>query len=768
MSATTLLEGLNDKQQEAVQITEGPLLIMAGAGSGKTRVLTHRVAYLIEEKDVKPWHVLAITFTNKAAREMRERVGSLLGESGEDVWVSTFHALCVRILRRDIDQIGFNRAFTITDTSEQRTLVKRILREQNIDPKKYDPRSLLSAISNAKNDLQTPSDYVKNANTPFEQITATVYEDYQRELKANQALDFDDLIMLTIELFEKAPAVLESYQRRFEYIHVDEYQDTNNAQYKLVSLLAAQSHNLCVVGDADQSIYGWRGANMNNILDFEKDYPEAKTVMLAQNYRSTQTILNAANEVIENNVLRRKKELWTDNGDGEKISYYRAQSERDEAHFVVAQIESQIKEKHRNYGDFAILYRTNAQSRSIEDALVKSNIPYNMVGGHKFYDRKEIRDVLAYLTLIVNPQDDMSFERIINEPKRGLGSGSVEKLREFANYNNWSLLEAAQNVTTANNVPSRARNSFDEFGQMMANLSKMREFLTVTDLTEQLLDKTDYLPALKATHSLEDEARVENLQEFLSVTKQFDDSYEPSTEVPTDTEAAENPVPENSGDKFVDFLADLALVSDLDDVDEEDDQNVTLMTLHAAKGLEFPVVFLMGMEEGIFPLSRSVMEEDELEEERRLAYVGITRAKQKLYLTNAFSRLLYGRVQNNPASRFVEEINPDLIQSENHSAGGLSSAGGLKTPFDRRTESALSTTYKRKPTGTKSTKVERSQGTGAEQVSWAAGDKVTHKKWGEGTVVKVNGQGEDAELDIAFPEQGIKRLLAAFAPITKV
>lgn len=766
MSATTLLAGLNDKQQEAVQTTEGPLLIMAGAGSGKTRVLTHRVAYLIEEKDVKPWHVLAITFTNKAAREMRERVAKLLGESGEDVLVSTFHALCVRVLRRDIDRIGFNRAFTITDTSEQRTLVKRILREQNIDPKKYDPRSLLAAISNAKNDLQTPADYAKTANTPFEQITATVYEDYQRELKANQALDFDDLIMLTIELFDKAPDVLEGYQRRFEYIHVDEYQDTNNAQYKLVSMLAAKSHNLCVVGDADQSIYGWRGANMNNILDFEKDYPEAQTVMLEQNYRSTQTILNAANEVIENNVIRRKKNLWTDNGSGEKISYYRAQSERDEAHFVVAQIETQMRENHRDYGDFAILYRTNAQSRTIEDALVKSNIPYNMVGGHKFYDRKEIRDVLAYLTLIVNPQDDMSFERIINEPKRGLGSGSVEKLREFANFNNWSLLEAARNVTMANNVPSRARNSFDEFGQMMAELTKMREFVSVTDLTEQLLDKTGYLPALKATHSLEDEARVENLQEFLSVTKQFDDSYEPTTAAPTDVEAADQPVPEGSGDKFVDFLADLALVSDLDDVDEENDQNVTLMTLHAAKGLEFPVVFLMGLEEGIFPLSRSVMDEDELEEERRLAYVGITRAKQKLYMTNAFSRLLYGRVQNNPASRFVEEINPDLIQSENHSAGSLT-AGGPKTPFDRRTESALSTTYKRKPVGTKSTKVERSQGTGADQVSWAAGDKVTHKKWGEGTVVKVNGQGEDAELDIAFPEQGIKRLLAAFAPITK-
>ncbi|GEK28069.1 DNA helicase PcrA [Furfurilactobacillus siliginis] len=765
MSATTLLDGLNDKQKEAVEITEGPLLIMAGAGSGKTRVLTHRVAYLIEEKDVKPWHILAITFTNKAAREMRERVIGLLDESGQDVWVSTFHSLCVRVLRRDIDRIGYNKAFTITDTGEQRTLVKRILREQNIDPKKYDPRSLLSAISNAKNELQTPKDFSANANTPFEQITATVYEAYQRELKANQALDFDDLIMLAIELFEKAPDVLEFYQRRFEYIHVDEYQDTNDAQYKLVSLLAAKYKNLCVVGDADQSIYGWRGANMNNILDFEKDYPNAQTVMLEQNYRSTQTILNAANGVIENNTLRRKKDLWTDNGSGEKISYYRAQSERDEAHFVIAQIETQMQEHKRNYGDFAILYRTNAQSRTIEDALVKSNIPYNMVGGHKFYDRKEIRDVLAYLTLIVNPQDDMSFERIINEPKRGLGSGSVEKLRDFANYNNWSLLEATQNVAMANTIGGRARNAFEEFGQMMAELSAMREFITVTDLTDQLLKKTGYMVALQSTHSLEDETRIENLQEFMSVTKQFDDNYEPTTALPTDAEAADEVIPEGSGDKFVDFLADLALVSDLDNVDEENGQAVTLMTLHAAKGLEFPIVFLMGLEEGIFPLSRSIMEEDELEEERRLAYVGITRAKEKLYLTNAFSRLLYGRVQNNPASRFVEEINPELLQSENHSAGSIT--GGPQTPFDKRTASALSTTYKRKPIGTKSTKVERSQGTGADQLSWQAGDKVTHKKWGEGTVVKVNGTGEDAELDIAFPDEGIKRLLAAFAPITK-
>nr|WP_307722378.1 DNA helicase PcrA [Paucilactobacillus kaifaensis] len=745
MASQTLLTGMNDKQQEAVLYTEGPLLVMAGAGSGKTRVLTHRIAYLIEEKNVNPWNVLAITFTNKAAKEMRERVAKLLNEGARDVWVSTFHALCVRVLRRDIEQIGYNRAFTIADTGEQRTLIKRVCSDLNVDPKKFDPRALLSAISNAKNALQTPADYVKSASSPFEEVVAKVYRQYQEELQANQAVDFDDLIMLTIELFEKNPDTLSYYQNKFHYIHVDEYQDTNDAQYKLVNLLAQQYRNLCVVGDADQSIYGWRGANMENILNFEHDYPDAKTVMLEQNYRSTQTILDAANEVIENNTIRRKKNLWTQNGSGEPISYYRAQSENDEAHFVVSKINEEIKKNNLNYNDFAVLYRTNAQSRTIEETFLKANVPYTMVGGHKFYDRKEIRDVLSYLTLLVNPADSISFERVVNEPKRGIGSSSVDKLRLFAQEHGWSLLEAAQNASINNELTSRARNKIEEFGLLINDLTKMVEFLSVTELTEQILEKTGYLTALKANKSLESQSRQENLEEFMSVTKEYDDAHQ-------DDEV------ESNANKVTNFLADLALVSAQDDVDEQT-AAVTLMTLHAAKGLEFPVVFLMGMEEGIFPLSRAILEDDELEEERRLAYVGITRAKRKLYLSNAYSRMLYGRRQNNQASRFIEEINPDLLHVENENAAAV--PNNRPVPFAHK--NATARTYKRP-----AQPVQQNLGTGADKQTWKSGDKVTHKKWGQGTVVKVAGEGDNMELDIAFPEQGIKRLLASFAPITKV
>lgn len=741
MGQQALLKGMNDKQQEAVLTTQGPLLVMAGAGSGKTRVLTHRIAYLIEEQDVNPWNILAITFTNKAAKEMRERVGNLLGENARDVWVSTFHALCVRILRRDIEAVGYNRAFTIADTSEQRTLIKRICADLNIDTKKFDLRSLLSAISNAKNALQTPAEYAKVAASPFENIVAEVYKSYQLELRNNQALDFDDLIMVTIELFEQNDEILAYYQKKFQYILVDEYQDTNDAQYKLVNLLAQRFKNLCVVGDADQSIYGWRGANMENILNFEHDYPDAKTVMLEQNYRSTQTILDAANEVIENNIYRKDKKLWTENGEGDKISYYRAQSENDEAHFVVQKIRDEIKDNHLNYNDFAVLYRTNAQSRVIEETFLKANVPYTMVGGHKFYDRKEIRDILSYLTLLVNPADSMSFERVVNEPKRGIGSTSIDKLRVFAQDHGWTMLEAAENVSINNEISSRARNALEDFARLIGALTKMVEFLSVTELTQQILEKTGYELALKTSKTLEAQSRLENLEEFMSVTKEFDDGQEDEEET--------------NSDRVTDFLADLALVSDQDDVDEQAPA-VTLMTLHAAKGLEFPVVFLMGLEEGIFPLSRAIMEDDELEEERRLAYVGITRAKRKLYISNAYSRMLYGRRQANPASRFVEEINPDLIKIENENVAAMPHS--RQTPFDR----SQATTYHRP-----ANPVQQFNGTGAEKQSWKAGDKVAHKKWGTGTVVKVNGTGDDMELDIAFKEQGIKRLLASFAPIEK-
>ncbi|KRL28121.1 ATP-dependent DNA helicase PcrA [Limosilactobacillus frumenti DSM 13145] len=754
VSSQSLLDGMNDKQTEAVLTTEGPLLVMAGAGSGKTRVLTHRVAYLIEEKGVLPWNILAITFTNKAAREMKERVGKLLGESARDVWVSTFHALCVRILRRDIEKLGYNRAFTIADTSEQRTLMKRICSELNIDTKKFDPRSILSAISNAKNALQTPDEYAKEANGMFEQLVARAYKLYQQELEANQSLDFDDLIMKTIELFEKDPETLEFYQDKFHYIHVDEYQDTNDAQYKLVNLLAQKYQNLCVVGDADQSIYGWRGANMNNILNFERDYPNAHTVMLEQNYRSTQTILDAANEVIENNVQRKKKNLWTENGKGDKISYYRAQNEHDEAQFIVAKIKEEHDQHGYNFNDFAVLYRTNAQSRMIEETFLKSSVPYTMVGGHKFYDRKEIRDVLGYLTLIVNPQDSISFTRVVNTPKRGIGMTSVEHLREFADENHWSLLQAAENVDIANNISTRTRTKIDQFGQLMRDLTKQAEFLNLTDLTEEILERSGYNKSLKDDRSLEAQARRENLDEFKSVTKEYDEQHKDDDD--------------SNIQKITNFLADLALVSDQDDVDEQAPA-VTLMTLHAAKGLEFPVVFLVGMEEGIFPLSRAIMEDDELEEERRLAYVGITRAKKKLYLTNAFSRLLYGRIQRNQPSRFVEEINPDLLKFEN--SDEETSVSGQKLPFGG--DAATATTYRHQQkhqyrSAGKRVKPVTNTGTGADKVSWKTGDKVSHKKWGQGTVVKVSGTGNDMELDIAFPDQGVKRLLASFAPIKKV
>ncbi|WP_164511354.1 DNA helicase PcrA [Levilactobacillus mulengensis] len=751
MAGEELLTGMNDKQTEAVLQTEGPLLVLAGAGSGKTRVLTHRVAYLIEHNNVMPWRILAITFTNKAAKEMRERVIKLLGPDGNDVWVSTFHALCVRILRRDADKLGYNRAFTIADPGEQRTLIKRVLRQQNLDVKKFDPRSVLGAISNAKNALQTPAMMREAAGNPFETTVATVYESYQRELQANQAMDFDDLIMLTIKLFNQDKEVLGYYQEKFKYIHVDEYQDTNDAQYTLVNLLAKKYGNLCVVGDGDQSIYGWRGANMENILNFEHDYPAAHVTLLEQNYRSTKTILKAANDVIQRNVNRKKKDLWTDNPEGEKISYYRGQNENDEAHYVVAKIQEEREQHNRGYGDFAILYRTNAQSRVIEETLVKTNIPYTMVGGHKFYDRKEIRDVLAYLTLVANPADSMSLERIINEPKRGIGATSVEKLRDFAEMNDWTELEATQNIALATNLGTRIRNAMEKFGMTMKAVQDKAATMSVSEITNELLDQTGYMAALKAVaaKNLEAETRIENIQEFLSVTQKFDDDWD-------------NADHDETEERLVEFLADLALVSAQDDVEEEPAE-VTLMTLHAAKGLEFPVIFLMGLEEGIFPLSRAMLEDDELEEERRLAYVGITRAQTKLYLTNAYSRMLYGRRQTNPQSRFVTEIDPELLHLDYSETQSGLTPSRRDVPFARRTASAVA-----KPYAGKTGRVSEPAGTGAGEVSWGVGDKASHKKWGIGTVVKVNGTGEDAELDIAFPEQGVKRLLAAFAPIKRV
>ncbi|MDL2432510.1 DNA helicase PcrA [Streptococcus sp. SC1] len=757
-----LLNGMNDRQAEAVQTTEGPLLIMAGAGSGKTRVLTHRIAYLIDEKMVNPWNILAITFTNKAAREMKERAAAL-NPATQDCLIATFHSMCVRILRREADHIGYNRNFTIVDPGEQRTLMKRILKNLNLDPKKWNERAILGTISNAKNDLIDEVAYANMAGDMYTEIVAKCYTAYQKELRQSEAMDFDDLIMLTLSLFDQNPDVLTYYQQRYQYIHVDEYQDTNHAQYQLVKLLASRFKNICVVGDADQSIYGWRGADMQNILDFEKDYPEAKVVLLEENYRSTKTILQAANEVIRNNRNRRPKNLWTQNEDGEEIVYYRANDEQDEALFVARTID-QLSREGYSHKDFAVLYRTNAQSRTVEEALLKANIPYTMVGGTKFYSRKEIRDVISYLNLIANPSDNISYERVVNEPKRGVGPGTVEKIRDFAASQEISLLEASANIMLSP-VKGKAAQAVYEFANLILDLRDRLDDYSVTELVELVLKKTGYSAALAAQATLESQARIENIEEFLSVTKNFDEN-------------PDNPADETGLDKLSRFLNDLALIADTDDEDMESSE-VTLMTLHAAKGLEFPVVFLVGMEENVFPLSRASEDEDELEEERRLAYVGITRAERILYLTNANSRLLYGRTNYNQPTRFLREISSDLLNyqglarpanssfkvsytnSDTSKFGqGMSLAQALQERKRQAAPSSISTNSL--PFG-KSSQSQPSK----PEVAWAIGDIAHHKKWGDGTVLAVSGSGNSQELKISFPEVGLKKVLASIAPIEK-
>ncbi len=757
-----LLQGMNERQAEAVQTTEGPLLIMAGAGSGKTRVLTHRIAYLIEEKMVNPWNILAITFTNKAAREMRERAIDLNPRT-QDTLIATFHSMCVRILRRDADHIGYNRNFTIVDPGEQRTLMKRILKELNVDPKKFTERTILGTISNSKNDLVTAESYAKNANDLYTEIVAKAYKRYETELKRSESMDFDDLIMNTILLFDKNPDVLAYYQGKFQYIHVDEYQDTNHAQYQLVQLLAKRFKNLCVVGDADQSIYGWRGADMQNILDFEQDYPDAKVVLLEENYRSTKTILQAANEVINNNKKRRPKKLWTQNADGENIIYHRSGDEREEANFVAGQINHELQENKRQYSDFAVLYRTNAQSRAIEEALLKSNIPYTMVGGTKFYSRKEIRDVVAYLNVIANVRDNISFERIVNEPKRGVGPKALETLRNFAAQQDVSLLEAARDVTLSA-LKGKAASELFNLAHILLNIADDVDQFTITELVEKVLDKTTYKRALEIqTTSLEAQNRLENIEEFLTVTKSFDDKE------------AENAVEGETGlDKLSRFLNDLSLVADTDSYDET--SQVTLMTLHAAKGLEFPVVFLVGMEEGVFPLSRQAEDEDELEEERRLAYVGITRAEEVLYMTNASSRMLFGRSSYNQPSRFLREIDDELLtytgqaRKANTSFNATYKSASTSSRSQFGSGVSLADAIKGRKSAVSSTaSVSARQGATAKPVGdWSIGDTAHHKKWGDGTVLDVSGTGSNMELKIAFPEVGLKRLLAQMAPIEKV
>ena len=765
-----LLTGMNDKQAEAVQTTEGPLLIMAGAGSGKTRVLTHRIAYLIDEKMINPWNILAITFTNKAAREMRERALALNPATSETL-IATFHSMCVRILRREADHIGYNRNFTIVDPGEQRTLMKRILKNLNLDPKKWNERAILGTISNAKNDLLDEVAYEHQAGDMYTQIVAKCYKAYQEELRRSEAMDFDDLIMMTLRLFDKNPDVLAYYQQRYQYIHVDEYQDTNHAQYQLVKLLASRFKNICVVGDADQSIYGWRGADMQNILDFEKDYPEAKVVLLEENYRSTKKILQAANEVIKNNRNRRPKKLWTQNDDGEQIVYYRANDERDEAVFVASTIDNIIREECKNFKDFAVLYRTNAQSRTIEEALLKSNIPYTMVGGTKFYSRKEIRDVISYLNLIANPADNISFERVVNEPKRGVGPGTLEKIRTFAYEQNMSLLDASANIMLSP-IKGKAAQGVYDFANMILNLRDQLDGLSITEAVEAVLDKSGYLDALSMQQTLESQARIENIEEFMSVTKNFDE---------TNTDGTED---ETGIDRLGRFLNDLALIADTDDGDMEAAE-VTLMTLHAAKGLEFPVIFLIGMEEGVFPLSRASEEPDELEEERRLAYVGITRAEEILFLTNANTRTLFGKTSYNRPSRFLREISDDLLQYQGL-ARPANSSFGVRFSKEEPTQFGQGMSLQQ-ALQTRKANAQPQRHTGAQPFSkatgglpfgktsdssnsatdWEIGDIAHHKKWGDGTVLEVTGSGKTQELKIKFPEVGLKKVLASVAPIEK-
>ncbi len=740
-----LLQNMNEKQEEAIRATEGPLLIMAGAGSGKTRVLTHRIAYLIDEKQVAPWNILAITFTNKAASEMRERVEKLLDIRGTHVTISTFHSLCVRILRRDIDKLGYSKSFNIADTSESLTLIKNILKDFNIDPKKFSPRAFLEQISKQKNELITANQYSKIADSYFSQEVATIYQEYQKRLQKYQTLDFDDLIMLTVKLFQKFPDTLADYQNIYRYLHVDEYQDTNQAQYILTRLLSKKYKNICVVGDADQSIYGWRGANMRNILNFKKDYPQAQVILLEQNYRSTGNILQAANNVISNNTERIKKKLWTKNDQGAKVHIYEARNENEEAIFVIKQIQQQIKDHKLNYGDFGILFRTNAQSRTIEETLLKSSIPYQLFGGKRYYERKEILDIIGYLKVIANPDDVYSLHRVINLPKKGIGNTTIERIGEYANQHQISEFTAFKYIDEIK-INNKAKNEILNFYNLIKKWRQQIEDnkIGITELTEDIYKKTGYLDFYKIQSDPESQSRVDNLEEFLSVTKNFDDQV-------NDTSNFNQSLTDN---RLINFLTDLALVTDNDH--DSDEKSVSLMTLHAAKGLEFPIVFIIGMEEGLFPLKRSIMEENGMEEERRLAYVGITRAKKELYLIYADQRVLYGLVQANRPSCFIQEIDPEVKDR-------------MSDESDEVEDKNAEPYYKRK-TNYRSVyqpirKVHKINNLGIFKV----GDKIIHNKWGQGVVVKVTGENTEQEIDVAFGRGvGVKRLMASLAPIKKV
>ena len=730
VSMNSLLTGLNKEQQQAVQHTEGPLLILAGAGSGKTKVLTVRIAHLLAQ-GVNPYEILAITFTNKAAKEMKSRVEGLVGDVANRIWLSTFHSFCAKFLRFELDNfLGYNSNFTIYDTSDSQAVIKAALKALNLDDKYYPVGAMIAAISDAKNKLLFASDFRKQARDFYQQKVADVYEYYERELRKNNALDFDDLLLVAVKLLQSNEAVLDKYSKRFRYVMIDEYQDTNHAQYLLAKLLASHWKNIAVVGDADQSIYAWRGADIQNILDFEKDYPNCTSIKLEQNYRSTKIILDAANAVIDNNEGRPEKNLWTDKTEGAKIQHFTAQSEHEEAAFIGDTIAKKHDIHDVPYGDMAILYRTNAQSRVLEEALIKRALPYIMVGGTKFYDRKEIKDVLAYLRVLYNPFDDLSLLRIINVPKRSIGATTVAKLQDYARANGTSLFMTLTQLHLVDSIKGKTKEKLEEFGILIFTLVAEMEDRTVLDILESILDRTGYLAQLEESTDPQDQARAENIGELLSVAKDFQDT--------------------NPSGTVEDFLEQVALVNDVDSFEQEESK-VTLMTLHAAKGLEFPIVFLGGLEEGLFPHSRTLMNPEEIEEERRLAYVGITRAEKELYISNATTRTVFGRTSSYLPSRFIDEIPEELVD-------GLRAKRKVPDDIKRHVPQHMSVTSRpvTKP-------IVRNEVI----ADWKVGDTAIHSKWGNGKVINVTGEGAGMKLTIEFPTQGVRVVMAKFAPVKK-
>ncbi len=757
-----LLDELNDKQYEAVTNTEGPSLVIAGAGSGKTKVLTHKIAYLIGEKNVKPWNILAITFTNKAANEMKERVKNLVGDTASDIWMGTFHSICVRILRKTIDRIGFDSSFVIFDTSDQKSMIKKILKEQNLDDKIFSDKSVLYEISNAKNEMLTPEKYATKANGDFrKEKIAEIFGLYQKRLKENNAIDFDDIINFTIEILLDNPDVLEYYSDKFKYVLVDEYQDTNKAQFTLVTLLASKFGNITVVGDNDQGIYSFRGADISNILNFEKDFPGTKIIKLEQNYRCTQSVLNAANEVIKNNETKYEKKLWTSNEAGSLPKVYRGDNEYDEANYIVEEINHLRRTEYYKYSDFAVLYRMNTQSRSIEDILRRENIPYKIIGGLKFYERKEIKDIVAYLRLIHNTADNLSLTRIINEPKRGVGKTSLEHVEQLATAQGISMYEIIKRADEfgLNRVFGNTR----EFVAAIEELRTEKDSILVSELIKNTLQKTGYTKALEAENTTEAENRIENLNEFLTVAMEFEE--------------------QSADHSLTEFLEGITLSSDLDGMEETQD-SVTLMTLHSAKGLEFPAVFLVGMEEGIFPGYKSIGEEKELEEERRLCYVGITRAREKLFMTCAKQRTIFGSTSFNNVSRFIKEIPAQMLdgyeeleQSSNQGFGdskyewsygnsggnGLFSSEVVEYKSHEISKKAVASSYGFKSAESFLANLNKTKKSEVDLNAYQAGVRVFHKKFGEGRINSVEAEADDLKVDIQFEKAGHKRLMAKFA-----